>query len=754
MNPFFPFRFPRLALYSLLVALSGPVTAQENLMTVNPSFLSNVNGWSDTGSGTLSHFSEGALSNGAARLQVSSAGNISSAALVSPEIELPASLQGTLLYLTLQARSGAGTADIRLRIDIQGAEQQLSDEWHLTDAYRKYGMPIFVPQNARTLQIRVQCGLEAGAYFFDDFFLKSVRTDPADIRQFDPWEPKQFERPAQVMAAAQVQGTADVQLTLFPEKVIAPVLSTQFGVNSNFRSGNSLVNRTDLYRPFGSFRFPAGSGSNQYFWDCRVPPQFAIEVSTLCGTGNQYLHPDNFIAFKNNAQGEATVVVNYFYARYGLTPQGTRAARVQQAADYAAGLVQYLNVERGAGIKYWEVGNECYGPWETGYEINGNIVTGKEYGEDFRVFAEAMKAVDPSIQVGAVLSHKEFGWNNEVLPEVQEHADFLIVHHYFEVSGAAAAATALQEIDNDMQEIQAAVAAFTDKPAGYFPIAFTEFNIQGPSATNIINGLFIAEALGTIVRNKFTLANIWVNEWNIDAEYHSKGLLAQNDRNQPDYTPRPAFTPYYYFYKYFGDQLIEHSLVGNSAVRAYASTFNSGETGVVLVNYSNQNLKISIAQEGMRPAPDSLFWHVVHADNTAAGNTKFYVNGLTGNTVGGGPALDQAPAFAAAYDPVLTLAVPRFSAAYIALSKGKISSTGGAGAAKSPAIYPNPTNGLFYLPAVQEPLQIFDISGRDCSRQVSIEGKGLSGYQINAGGLPSGLYFVKSGVQVMRLVKN
>jgi hypothetical protein len=64
----------------------------------------------------------------------------------------------------------------------------------------------------------------------------------------------------------------------------------------------------------------------------------------------------------------------------------------------AAAWVHYANVVKGYGIKYWEVGNELDGNWET-----GGPITAQDYVRRYADYYAAMKAEDPGIVVsGAV----------------------------------------------------------------------------------------------------------------------------------------------------------------------------------------------------------------------------------------------------------------------------------------------------------------------------------------------------------------
>src|SRR5579883_3597155 len=56
------------------------------------------------------------------------------------------------------------------------------------------------------------------------------------------------------------------------------------------------------------------------------------------------------------------------------------------------------------GIKYWEIGNEIYGDGTYGasWEYNNNPHTSAAYASNVVTYSNAMKAVDPTIKIGAV----------------------------------------------------------------------------------------------------------------------------------------------------------------------------------------------------------------------------------------------------------------------------------------------------------------------------------------------------------------
>jgi len=111
-------------------------------------------------------------------------------------------------------------------------------------------------------------------------------------------------------------------------------------------------------------------------------------------------------------------------------------------------------------VKYWEIGNETFGTGyydsggDNGYSVNyavpypyttypryGNsLLSPTAYGQEVKLFSQAMKAVDPSIKVGAVVSTPpgDYSWDSyhgqrwtpEVLAQCATNIDFVIAHWY------------------------------------------------------------------------------------------------------------------------------------------------------------------------------------------------------------------------------------------------------------------------------------------------------------------------------------
>ena len=191
-------------------------------------------------------------------------------------------------------------------------------------------------------------------------------------------------------------------------------------------------------------RYPAGSGSNKFFWNRDendgIPADANIsDYKYGISSEADYMTNENFYTLRGKTNSKGMNVVNYSYARYG-----TSADPVAVAAKLAADWVIYDN----GRTKFREIGNENYGAWEVGYEIDVSqnqdgqpeIQTGTLYGQHFKVFAAAMRQaasdIGVEIKIGAVCysdnENNNYGtWNDGVIKEVGNVADFLIVHKYF-----------------------------------------------------------------------------------------------------------------------------------------------------------------------------------------------------------------------------------------------------------------------------------------------------------------------------------
>lgn len=177
-------------------------------------------------------------------------------------------------------------------------------------------------------------------------------------------------------------------------------------------------------------RYPDGLGANNFYWKDGIGP-INKRNPNYDGTGiPQTFGTDEFLQYAEELGAEAILVVN-------VSVSGKRPGSVQDAADW----VEYCNAPadgsnpnggtdwaalRAAnghkepyGVKFWELGNEETFPgWS-------------DYARRVREYSAAMKAVDPTIQVGVIAT------GTGLDPEWQR-ADWLKYHTFMlENAGSA-----------------------------------------------------------------------------------------------------------------------------------------------------------------------------------------------------------------------------------------------------------------------------------------------------------------------------
>ena len=87
--------------------------------------------------------------------------------------------------------------------------------------------------------------------------------------------------------------------------------------------------------------------------------------------------------------------------------------------ESATAWVKYANVVKHYGVKYWEIGNEN---WQNG------TATPEEMAKIVVEFSRAMKAVDPTIQIGS--NGMKDDWWAKFLPVAATALDFISLSHY------------------------------------------------------------------------------------------------------------------------------------------------------------------------------------------------------------------------------------------------------------------------------------------------------------------------------------
>ncbi|MDP9150825.1 MAG: hypothetical protein M3O36_12915, partial [Myxococcota bacterium] len=398
-----------------------------------------------------------------------------------------------------------------------------------------------------------------------------------------------------------------------------------------------------------AIRYPGGSYADVYHWSTHTAS--IQNKGTLTAVQPYVATPDHFgsfVALLESVGASGIVTVNY-----GSNPQGTGPGVPEEAAAWvayangsptsaapigvdatgtdwktvgywaslrASGPLpvddgqNFLRIAHAApvGITYWEVGNELYGNgfyyggegWEEDLHLlhdgtprkgNPNLSPVK-YGQVFPTYAQAMKAVDPTVKIGAILHwpYNEYAppnastdWNASVLNASTCAAmDFGIDHWYAGTSLTDLLTRPRTDIPAMYAALQSKVSTLCPSRTGTTPLAVTEwgpnylhFTVTPPAQTQII-GVFAADSYANFMEQ---------GALNVDwLEIHNGSYLSPTDVPAWGYHGQQMAS----FLANAGDAMATATVPSPPApfagglFQAHASKHADGSTAVMLVNTS------------------------------------------------------------------------------------------------------------------------------------------------------------------------
>ena len=309
-------------------------------------------------------------------------------------------------------------------------------------------------------------------------------------------------------------------------QVLRTVDARQFGLNTATWDG-SLGNSTTLplLEEIGclTLRWPGGSTSDNYNW-----------AGDPAGNST-------FRYIATNLAAQVFTTVNY-----GTGTPGEAAAWVLSA-----------NKTNNCGFKYWEVGNECYGTWETdSHAIPHDPYT---YATNAAAYIQQMKAAYPAvpIEVGIVVAPGEgsysnnathfainprtgttnYGWTPIVLSKLKSLGvmpDFLIYHFYWQYTTYGWTPYSASE-DSDPLLLQVAgnpcpvvwsdwasaaanlrqqISDYIGPTGTNIELCVTENNSDagaiGRQSTSLVNALYLADSTSQLMKTEFNSC-IWTD---------------------------------------------------------------------------------------------------------------------------------------------------------------------------------------------------------------------------------------------------
>lgn len=465
-----------------------------------------------------------------------------------------------------------------------------------------------------------------------------------------------------------------------------------YGTNANIYCGNMNYN-TDLVEYLANLspniiRYPGGLHSNEYFWNA-TPSTFPSDLPAMLtnssggeyepywvpGSGSWTFSLDDFYSFCENTNAEPLITVNYAFARYGTGPNP-----VERAAKLAADWVRYDN----GRTRFWEIGNENYRTWSSGYRIDTSLnqddqpmfLTPALYGEQFKIFADSMR------NAAAEIGHTIYiGAQNDpgVLETAGNSPDWMVDHTYFTNYGENSnIPTILNSVNSEMEKYANLVEEQTTLwGTDSKPITLTEWNIFAEGSgqqSSYINGMHAVLVLGEAIRNNYGMTNRWdiQNGWTLGDDFgmFSRGIPAPD----PIANPRAPYYYMYYFQEYFGDHMIKSHVSGSNSMVSYASRFESGEIGLIIVNKGTSTETLTIRTDNILYGNRFYYHSLTGGTDNEPFSYKVYVNGYgpSGYRKIGGPIekLDTIRAYSDSIDKPIKLLSPKYSVQFILIETG------------------------------------------------------------------------------------
>ena len=355
----------------------------------------------------------------------------------------------------------------------------------------------------------------------------------------------------------------------------------------------------------------------------------------------------NSTVLGTDAKGRNWLTVGYWAAMRGAAPLG---------ADDG---YNFLRMAHPApfGFKYWEIGNECFGSGE--YDEHGTAGSGLTgvahdaftYAQSFQTFFTKMLAVDPTIRIGAVGvvgqdssgngthavpnpnegNSPHSGWTPVVLATLKTLGitpHFLIDHSYAQAPGAESDAALLQasgSFANDAANLRKMLTDYVGGTAGTgIELALTELNSvyssPGKQSTSLVNGLFMADAMGQFARTEFNACTWWAFRNGVSTANNNSASL-YGWRNFGDFgvvathasgttTPNTPF-PTFYAAKLLtkwgrgGDRVV-NATSGYSLLAPHAARLADGTVALLVVNkHPASDLPTQISLTGFTPGSAS-----------------------------------------------------------------------------------------------------------------------------------------------------
>lgn len=274
--------------------------------------------------------------------------------------------------------------------------------------------------------------------------------------------------------------------------------------------------------------------------------------------------------------------------------------------ENAAEMVRYTNIEKQYGVVYWSIGNEP-SLYEENAEFQSRDWDAVSYAQEWRKFAEAIKAVDPTIKIYGPDIHQFKGdpsfdprdsqgryYLQEFLKVNGDLVDVVTVHRYpFPTCQTCGMPTREElfantpEWDDIILNVQRIVKETTGKE---LPVGVLEYNSNytngagAETSPDSFNGaIWLADVLGRMIRHRPEMLAYWTFKTG-----SGHGLM-------DSFNLRPSYFVFQIF-KRFGNHLVAANS-DQEMVSLFAAKTDDGRVTLIFVNRGETPVKQVLSLE-------------------------------------------------------------------------------------------------------------------------------------------------------------
>lgn len=298
-----------------------------------------------------------------------------------------------------------------------------------------------------------------------------------------------------------------------------------------------------------------------------------------------------------------------------------------------ADMVRFTNIESGFDFKYWELGNEFDVDTELG-------ITPEMYADRVKRYVDAMKDVDPSIQIiagvpGTAHDAPRQGWNDSITDlshyltlsaqgvSAKGRKPDALSYHWYQACNSTSITDlinyrydglATNSWRNSYSRIWSQIAPsrvkneiIQNQPMrqGITELNFDACNYDNTMNGNHMNALWASDIIGRLAYNGLDYIT-WYEGY---ANQGYSTLYADNADSPTKLFLRPSYNAFFMYNKYFGNQLVESRSFNDANISIWASkdTRDPNKLKLRITNMTANDISVPVELSGFNATNGQVY---------------------------------------------------------------------------------------------------------------------------------------------------